>query len=205
MRLGGKIAVSLTALSLAACGWFGTKKKGTKAVQVDFKLAGQWRSNCVGADVLKLAHASMQYNFSALADYEKKETFYSDAGCAEPAFSYKTSGTYAEIGKHEGLEGAKDINFTIQKASLTVHAQDILDELNSSELCGIKDWTVGREVDITNKDCQGFTVKPGDTVVDVYKLGEKELVFGKKIQLLASDDADSRPSSLATDAIYRKQ
>lgn len=199
------ILITLSLFFVTGCGIFDTKDKGKKIQQNDSEIAGKWQSNCVGAETLELTHTQREYNFNAIGDFDKTERFYANKSCSNPGFTYQISGTYAALGSHHDNNEIKQVNFTVDKAVVTVNSKGAVDLLNDASLCGKSDWAVGSETDITGKNCAGFSVKKGDVVFDVYDLQDGNLYFGQKFFFLSSDDADSRPDSISEDVVFKRK
>lgn len=204
MRFSYITLIGLTSV-LVSCGYLWKGSGDKKIQQQDSALVAKWKTECVGADALNLSHARRTIEFTMLGNFEKYENFYESDKCDNTQLAYKVEGTYATLGKNEDKDDLKNINFTVNKASLVPHSQAAADNMNTMNLCGENTWKQNEPKDITGKDCKGFTVERGDVIYDVYQVEGKNLYFGQKFFFLASDDADSRPDSVTKESPYLRQ
>ncbi len=190
---------------LSGCGSDKTADKAAKMRLSDSDIAGGWKSNCAAADILGLAFVQKEFNSSILGDFDKTERYSANNDCTDVGLKYHVVGTYAAFDSDVETGEVTRINFTIDRAMLTVGSEAILKVLNGTNFCGKSDWVLNKEVGITGLDCPGFTVNQGDVIFDVYQVKNDRLYFGQKLFMLSDDDASSRPESVGTDVIYQKR
>lgn len=109
-----------------------------------------------------------------------------DRRCANPPTFYIN--TYFEY-KADPLNGDQfsNIDFVVEKIAFKTEDENFAKRLASEEACGLKNWVVGREIDISARDCtehlkQKFR-EPLDKLYAVYKLdADMSLVLTKKLK-----------------------
>lgn len=194
-------------LALAACKDDNddTTETGKKLETTPEELRGTWLSGCVKTTVLGLTSTQREYILNAIGDFDRKERYFSDANCQNLVATYKVIGTVEAKGQNPDKPEIDMLNFTINNAYLTLNADNITGVLNTTRLCGKADWAVGAETEVTNADCQGSTVKKGEVQFDSYDVRDGQLYLGQKFLFLAKENANDRPTQLATDVPYAKQ
>jgi hypothetical protein len=190
------------ALTSISCGNIFRGRGDAKMEQQDAALAHSWKASCAKADVLELTHTRRKIRLGVLGNFDRFEHFYGSDACNDSQMEYKVSGTYATLGENKDNSDVKNINFTVNKATIKVTSKATVDVMNRLKLCEISDWKLNEEVNITNKKCTGFSVKRGDVIFDVYEVKDKSLYFGKKLFFLSGDNAADRPNEVATDVEY---
>jgi hypothetical protein len=198
-------SICALALGLMSCGKMMKGKSDKKMAQQDSALAHSWKAECASADVLQLTHTRRKISLNMLGNFDKTESFYGSAGCDKSYLNYKVSGTYATLGPSAHNADINSVNFTINKATITVFNQGTVEVMNRLEFCGKKDWKVSDEINVTNKKCKGLAVKRGDVIFDVYEVKDNTLFLGKKFFFLSTDEAPSdRPDSVASEVPYSR-
>jgi len=188
-----------------ACGKDDDDKDGQTIDQIPTELAGTYKSDCVANGVLGLSSTSRELSFSAVGDFDKKETYFSGDACAEaPSLTYKVNGTAQAVGKLPSDPSLEMLNFAVNDAYLTPGTEAIVNTMNTTRFCGKNDWAIGTEVSIAALDCSGFTIKKGDTINDVYDDRDGTLYFGKTFALLLKQTGE-RPTEVDTEVPYHKQ
>lgn len=192
---------------LSACGAFGTKEKGRKAKETDTSLAGEWRGTCNKLDWLGLTSNRQVLTFSAVGDFDRVTTVYSDNACNLSGATVTERGTVATLGKSNFVADAKDINFTVSTATIAPANDDSAKSLNTVSYCGRTDWQKDVTVDVLGKECLGKNHAKGEVNFDIYRLdGDKKLLtFGKGSIWLDKSDASTRPTELDETKVFEKQ
>ncbi|MFW7379686.1 MAG: hypothetical protein ACOH5I_12815 [Oligoflexus sp.] len=168
------------------------------------ELEGTWVSDCLANSILDLSHTRRQYEFGLSRSFAKIEFLYDDDACSNQLIEYRVEGNYRTDRTNEELEG-KPINFEITKASLTPGNETAADLLNGINFCDIE-WAAAQTVDITNKDCMGFSVREGETIFELYKIrDDNQLYFGQNFLFLQQTDSAERPTELDEEVVYRHQ
>jgi hypothetical protein len=181
------------------------KDTGRKIDQTDLALDGHWQSNCLGLDWLGFAQSQESYSFSALGDFTKDTTVFKD-DCTAAQAVITVKGTAASLGQAEGVADAKALNLTIVEATLTPRTEGVVTALNTAKYCGKEDWHLDESVDILGLDCAGESYAKGQTVFDIYRLQDNQLLFGKSTMIWfdATTVAD-RPTELDQERVFVKK
>jgi hypothetical protein len=173
-------------------------------------LANAWQSACTPATAapateLGMSNSRRTVALTSTGTFEKTENFFAK-GCDESAaLTYKVNGTYAMLGENPSNTTVKNIDFTVDSASISVSDAATAEKMNAAGFCGISDWKVDTATDITGKDCKGFTVAKGDVLMDVYKIeNDNTLYFGRQFNFAATEDTKTRPESVSEAAPYTK-
>ncbi len=167
-------------------------------------LANAWQSSCTPAAVLQLSSSRRTVAMTSEGKFEKTEQFFAE-GCDKPhALTYKTSGTYATMGQHPSNPSLQNIDFTVDVASISVASPATVEMMNSQGFCGITDWAVDHETEVTGKTCGSFTVQKGEVVMDVVEVKENNIYFGHQFSFMSAEDVKTRPEAVSVDAPYTK-
>lgn len=193
-------------LGTLGCGAKSTSESGRKADEIDTNLAGSWQTACNSADWLGMVKSQSTYGFSAVGDFDKSSSYYTD-NCVQSSFEVALKGTTSSLGDSKSVAGAKDINFTITTATLTSKTDNATTLLNAGTgYCGKKDWKTGEKTDILGKDCAGGSYKNGAVIFDVYKIEKSILTLGKSGMIWGTKKAaDQRPTELDVANPYLKK
>ena len=196
-----------TTLLVSSCGIINTAEKGKKSEENAPELAGDWKSACVANSALKLSHTQRDFNFNAIGDFDKTESFFKDDLCDESFVTYQVMGTYDEKGENPENADIQMINFTVNEANLTADTGGAVTILNGLKFCGISDWKMGEERNITSQDCTGFKVNKGDVIFESYKLEDNnsDLYLGQKFVFLAKDNSNERPKDVNKNAGFTRE
>jgi hypothetical protein len=203
-----KLAIVLLATTplVTNCGAFKTKSKGEKARQTNMHLAGTWTTDCTKLDWLGLTSERETLKFSALGDFDRTSTLYTDGTCGSAGVELTVRGTFDTLGPDSKLAGSDDINFTVVAAAATPRSDLGTAALNVDNYCDNSTWSTDATVDILDRDCAGSWRK-GSVVFDVYRLenDNKNLRFGRHSFFQDKTDAASRPTALDDEhALVRK-
>ncbi len=203
-----KTAIFTSVLSLgmlvAACGK-DNKNDGQTIEEIPTALAGTYNTDCTKNGVLGLSSTDRELAFSRLGDFDKKEVYYSGSECADaPSLTYKVKGTAQDKGKNPADQTLELLNFSVNDAFLTPGTEAIVTTMNASSFCGKKDWVIGQEVSIGGLDCNGFTIKKGDVIPEIYDDRDGTLFFGKSFALLLKQTGE-RPTQVDESIPYHKK
>ena len=209
MRFSPKFIALITLPTLAGCGAFKTSDSGQKGDQVNPQLAAEWDSNCAAIGFMGFASKASILTIGAIGDFDRETQVFSAAGCAsgDQALSMKVSGTYDIVGDANiAGEAAKNINFTVNTASLTPTSQHAVDLLNAASYCGVTAWQTGTAVDIAGKDCAGESLKQGAVVFDVYEqAGNDVIYFGNAPMWFDRTSSGDRPTALDKSVTFSRK
>lgn len=97
--------------------------------------------------------------------------FYSDPFCKIPKFIVTAAGHFVLAGANKLMKGTTDIDFHIEKASLTVLDQRMIYDLRLPGMCGVDEWEVNvpKELSSTNGCIQLGIILPS-IQYDIVKL-----------------------------------
>ena len=159
-------------------------------------LQGAWVSTCDTAKPLE-ASAKATFRFGPLR-YEKSILLFKDGGCTQELAKAVYRGEF-KIGRATDLkEGLNRIDLNPKTLAITASTQAGVDALNLINLCGITDWALGQERDVTAGAADGkcLTERINQTQYDVYRLEEKKLTFGSIFVFGAPVQIDKRPTDI---------
>ncbi|MBC7660073.1 MAG: hypothetical protein H7249_10220 [Chitinophagaceae bacterium] len=199
------IVSSLLSLGLLA-GACGKSKDDNKTIQqIPNQLAGTYKTDCSKQGVMGLGSALRQVNFTAVGDFDRKETYFAGNSCTETtALTYRTTGTVQSVGSLPSDSTLDMLNFTVSDTYITPGTDALVKTLNTTKFCGKTDWALNQEAQVSALSCENFTIKKGDVIQDVYDDRSGTLYFGKKFALLLNNSG-ARPTSVDLDTPYHKQ
>jgi hypothetical protein len=96
------------------------------------------------------------------------------------------------------------LNFSVSEVYIKLNSEVLQNALNTTNFCGISDWAVGQERDVSGADCRGFSIKKGDVIQEVVDDREGTLYFANNFALLLSK-TDDRPNVIDDKIPYHKQ
>lgn len=118
--------------------------------------------------------------------------FYVDPFCVMPKFTCTAAGHFKLSKHHSVVKGSTNFDFQIERASLTLFDQDMLDELKESRSCGSGIWQLGipRELSSTNGCLQLGILIPSIQ----YEIIRIDVDFkGSTLLLMGQPDTDNQP------------
>jgi hypothetical protein len=178
---------------------------GQTIEEIPNQLAGTYKTDCTANGVLELSSSNRSIDFSSVGDFDKQEIYYAGDSCTDaPALTYKVKGTVQDKGTLPENGELNMLNFSVNTAVLTPGTQALVNTMNTLKFCGKTDWAVGAESNIESLDCDGFTIKKGDVISDVYDDKDGTLYFGKTFALLLKQTGE-RPTEVDLDTPYHKQ
>ena len=194
----------------ASCGWLkkenneGNAVDSTKNTAREWKLMGQWESECKGSDLFH-AHEKESYKFEGdLFTYEKKFYIGSEQCDDTPSVSYSYDGTFKLGSTVEAAENARDVNFDYRHSFINPHTDGGIKALEAVHFCGIKEWKIDEKQEIANKnkgaDCPLHRVPQKH--YDLVKIEDNKLFFGHTGSFELSE---SRPVELDRETVYNKK
>ena len=169
---------------------------------------GEWTSPCldmsVAWEVAGLSSQKEQYNF--YADGVKSVNLYGADNCTAAKIELKYSGD-TNVGE-EDANGHNTIDLNFDKVTAKVLDQATADTLNSAVVpsCGINDWAVGVERDVT-AEAGSLTCPIGKAVhvYDIIKTGGSFIKFGKADGALDKSAPDKRPAVIDDAIVYDRK
>lgn len=153
-------------------------------------LEGVWAEDICKSSKIESARKQEFWSFeTSIAQAVNSMVYFdqTDRRCENPPkFYINTYFEYRADPLKEGGEFSK-IDFVIEKIAFKSDDDAFVKRLASEEACGLKNWVVGREIDISARDCsehlnQKFR-EPLDKLYAVYKLDKDlNLVLTKKLK-----------------------
>lgn len=143
------------------------------------------------------------YKFSG-KDVTRNEQYFSEGDCKDAvAVNVVYRGSYDK--KNEIQDNVHAIDMTFGKVLVTPLTDAGVKTLNTFNLCGVSDWAVGREVDVTgaSRDAKCPVIGTPQAIFDIYTTSDNQLFFGK------GDDGDKsaaekRPTEINREIPYRQ-
>ncbi|KAJ8958137.1 hypothetical protein NQ318_006074 [Aromia moschata] len=132
---------------------------------------GEWASTRCEVRPMGL-YLTRRFSFYAKdSTWIGEHRFFSDPFCKIPKFIVTAAGHFALQGPNKKLKGATNLNFHIEKASLTVLEQRMIYDMRLPGLCGKDAWEVNvpKELSSTNGCVQLGIVLPS-VLYDIVKL-----------------------------------
>ncbi|RYZ87011.1 MAG: hypothetical protein EOP04_12690 [Proteobacteria bacterium] len=175
------------------------------ADQIPNQLAGLYKTDCSQNGVLGLTSTAREIDLTAIGGFDRKEMYYGGDACTDAvALTYRVTGTVQSQGALPENTQLDLINFSVSEAYITPGTDALVTTLNTTKFCGKSDWAIGQEVTIGGLDCNGFTIRKGDVIPEVYEDVDGTLYFGKKFALLLNQTGE-RPTEVDMDLPYHKQ
>lgn len=173
-----------------------------------YELAGTWTSACAGFNA-----------FSDLLDASAKEiivfggnnqnlnySIYSDAQCEEEVAKLRYMGNYALEEDAQERDQYVEIDTTIKNVFLTPRTQPFVDTLNTASWCGISNWQVDQEQEITANLGQGtcqLPVRLQQTTFGLIQVDGDKLYRSSPLSPAPTSE-DGRPTSVNRDVVYQR-
>ena len=110
------------------------------------------------------------------------------------------TGEFALGNTDDLAENARRVDLTPKKLHVTATTESGVSAMNLAAMCGIKDWTLNKEREVTEAAVAGnclFAEKVGVTQFDIFAMDDQTLKFGKSFLLGSVTDVASRPTKLS--------
>jgi hypothetical protein len=135
------------------------------------ELEGTWKTVCraneTDSDLIVFKFSGNSWDITAAS--------FTDTVCNDARQTQNFGGTFEIGGDVNGLEGAKEINFTFNKFQMTLHAQEYVDYYSSS--LGIT-TAIDEPFSVLGVNLDGFLINDGDTMYEIFKIDGDNLYFG---------------------------
>jgi hypothetical protein len=136
------------------------KQEAVNAIKAGSNPAGDkatYVSPCVSSTLpdvgaLKFPGTKTVYELSLL-NFSKKQFYYTDGDCATEAIVVQESGTESFNGSAQSDQPAQ-VDFNFVKTSVKVQSQELANLFSTFKICGIDNWTVGTDTDVTAQSTQ---------------------------------------------------
>ncbi|KAF7264180.1 hypothetical protein GWI33_000497 [Rhynchophorus ferrugineus] len=132
---------------------------------------GEWTSTRCESRPMGL-HLTRTFSF-----YPEDQTwigehrFYSDPFCRIPKFTVTAAGRFSLGEQNSEVKGANDVDFSLERASMTVIDKKIIYDMRPSKLCGLDDWEVDVPKELsTNGGCPQLGIVLPSVQRDILKL-----------------------------------
>ena len=191
---------SILIFSFSGCGSDSAKDvaDATKNLARAPGLVGIWKSTCDTFGPLSSSGRSL-FEFEPLI-YRKQILMYADAQCATAMGKVVYTGEFALGNTDDLAENARRVDLTPKKLHVTATTESGVSAMNLAAMCGIKDWTLNKEREVTEAAVAGnclFAEKVGVTQFDIFAMDDQTLKFGKSFLLGSVTDVASRPTKLS--------
>jgi hypothetical protein len=158
-------------------------------------LTGTWASACYATTQTTFTYTDTEF----VGTYDE----YTDDTCTTAYHHSEWTGTYA-VG-HTDAEGVTPIDLAFLTFTSTALTEDNAAQNNAYAYCGFTDWEVDVERDILGADCYGFSIPVGGKSLDIYRIDEDALMFGKGAQITTEPDESSRPTVIDETRVFSRQ
>jgi hypothetical protein len=198
-------AASLIALSLLVLPACGKDDDDNNAiVEIPSNYIGLYKTDCVANTALDMTHTIRTVDMRANGGFTRREEYFTDGACQKGGLALRVEGTVQEKGDLPEDPKLDMLNFSVSDVYITVNNEALKNTLNTTRFCGISDWAVGKERDVSGADCRGFTIKRGDVIQEVVDDRDGTLYFGNNFALLLNNTND-RPTAIDEKVPYHKQ
>ncbi|KAL3275704.1 hypothetical protein HHI36_020453 [Cryptolaemus montrouzieri] len=153
---------------------------------------GEWTSVRCEIRPMGLYLTRLFYFYSEDSTWIGEHKFYSDPFCTIPKFVVTAAGFFQTIGPSYQLGGSYDIDFHIEKASMTILDQRMTQDFHLPGVCGLDEWEVNvpKELSSTN-GCLPLGIILPSVQMDIMKI---EMSFkGALLLYLGQTDTDNMP------------
>ncbi|XP_044757760.1 protein APCDD1-like [Coccinella septempunctata] len=154
---------------------------------------GEWTSVRCEIRNMGLYLKRLFYFYSEDSTWIGEHKFYSDPFCTVIRFSVTAAGYMNTVGESKVIEGSYDIDFNIERASLTVMDQRMITDMHLTDTCGLDEWVVNVPKELSStKGCLQLGIVLPSVLQDIVKI---EMDFrGSLILFLGQSDSDNLPS-----------
>ncbi len=191
---------ALAAMAFAGCA---KAKEEVDRTNEQAQSKGTWYAQCdatnVAWQVAGINSSQVVYDF--FTEGAKSVRYFSDGGCANQVGVGTYKGT-ADIGGPAAAPGSRTLNLNLTNVFMTITDQSIVDTLNGTNLvpdCGINDWAVSVEREVTGVAGQALNcpyVSGPQGIYDIQKTDGQTLFFGKADALHDKSSEAARPVEL---------
>lgn len=205
----GSCVVGLGALGVASCGKSADDtvhdiKNGVANLLKTGAIVGSWEGPCDKSEILNLGgRASLKFSPN---DFQREVQLFGNDKCESFNISVITSGEFT-LGSGEGYpEKVYPVDYHFNKVVVKPLTDAGVKALESGALCGVKDWKVNEEKDLTSVSGKLGCVLPAmpSSVFDVVRVDDKTLKTGALGLPFAPNKAESRPKDVSNVTFTRK-
>lgn len=150
MKYAELILGSVIALSVISCSDIKEAAKGVQQSVTNPNLMGTWSAGCTDDAIFDAASVQRFYQFSGATTTEVIEV-YEEGDCKKPAARLTYTGDFKIKGDAAGVEGAKRVRLTREKAYLEATSpagKTILETVNA---CGQDSWEPNQRKEVTDQ------------------------------------------------------
>jgi|GEM_PF-3542197 len=129
-----------------------------------------------------------------------------DTKCAGKAlFTINATAKFDVGGELSTPTGAKEVDITPTKVTITLKTAEYVSMFAEYKLCGVSDWKIDTETDITTASCEDGE-KMNDTIYDIFVVDGNKMTLGDKNGDKTGKTAALRPTTLSTkDDVFTKE
>jgi hypothetical protein len=196
--------IALSLLVLPACGDKDDDNNDNVIEEIPTNYVGLYKTDCIANSVLDLSHTIRTVDIQADGGFSRTEEYFGSDNCQDSGLKLRVDGTVQEKGDLPENPELDMLNFSVSDVFITVNSDALRATLNTTKFCGISDWAVGQEREVSGADCRGFTIKKGDVVQEVVDDRDGTLYFGNNFALLLNK-TDDRPTAIDEKVPYHKQ
>ena len=177
------------------------KAKGNAAIQT-----ASYTTDCSSANLdfagVKFPGARTDYDLSDLG-FTKKQFYFTD-DCKTSAFFVQEKGQVAVIGNSGAIPGALEEDFKYEHTTVTLTNEALVKAFNLIKACGVSDWAVNVEKDVSNQADQALC--PGKAspriALEVVLVDNNTMLMGANTN---QDATKGRPVQLDRTTVFKKQ
>ncbi len=169
-------------------------------------LVGIWKSTCDTFGPLGSSGRAL-FEFEPLI-YRKQILMYADPQCATAMGKVLYTGEFTLGNTDDLAEDARRVDFTPKKLHVSASTESGVSAMNLAAMCGIKDWVLNQERDVTEAAVAGnclFAEKVGVAQFDIFSMNDQTLKFGNSFLLGSVTDVASRPTKLSDRALTKAE
>jgi hypothetical protein len=157
------------------------------------ELDGVWRSSCFERAITELTYDSL----TLVGTY----TTYADDGCATPVARNIWTGK-GVVGSTKN--DATRIDLAFQSFRAIALDAGTAGFFNQSSFCGLTGWAANVERDVLGASCPGFSIPVNGKSLDIYRVTDRSLVFGRESKVLVAPTEADRPVQLDLTRVFTR-
>jgi hypothetical protein len=130
--------------------------------------------------------------------FTKTDSYYSDLNCTTESFLVVATGTTAVV-NHPAAGEATQEDFTFQKVTAKSMGDLNVKWLNTEKLCGLTNWAVGQEQDVSANSAECVNQSASFTAQELVLVKDNQLFLG------AAMEKAQRPDKIDSSTPYTKE
>jgi hypothetical protein len=210
MKKYERILVGFFVLNFVSCKWLkreaveGNPTRSVRNTAEEWKLMGDWESDCSGSDLFK-AHRKNIYKFKGDL-FTLLSEFYvgGDDKCAGyPMITQAYEGTFTIDDMRHGSD-ARELNLYYTHSYMTPKTDGGVQVLKSLSFCGVKDWSKNKKQKLSDRggsiECPIHRMPQEH--FDLFKIEDDSLFFGFSSLVGLTKH---RPFDIDRNVVYKKK